>query len=84
MLTVHWAAGGRAARVSSYGRAQSVSGRLTAASGAPIGGATLQVLSTPAFQGAHTRTLARVRTRAQGTFAVRLPPSTPSTRLTFA
>ncbi len=84
VLTVHWAAGGRAARVSSYGRAQSVSGRLTAASGAPIGGATVQVLSTPAFQGAHTRTLARVRTRAQGTFAVRLPPSTPSTRLTFA
>ncbi len=83
-LTVHWAAGARAARVSAYGRAQVVSGRLTAASGAPIGGAAVQVLSTPAFQGARTRTLTSVRTGTDGAFRLRLPASLPSTRLTFA
>ncbi len=83
-LVVHWAATARAARVSAYGRSQVVSGRLTATSGAPIGGATVQVLSTPAFQGAHTEALPSVRTAVDGSFRLRLPASLPSTRLTFA
>lgn len=83
-LVVHWAAGARAATVGTRGNARVVAGRLSAASGAPIGGATVQVLSTPAFQGAHTRVLATVHTGADGAFRVRLPASLPSTRLTFA
>jgi hypothetical protein len=82
-LMVHWAATARLARVSAYGRAQMVDGRLTQASGSPIAGATIQVLSTPAFQGAHTVALGSVRTKPDGTFKVRLPASLPSTRLTF-
>jgi hypothetical protein len=83
-LVVHWASTARAARASEYGRSQAVSGRLTEASGAPIGGAAVQVLSTPAFQGARTKALTSVRTGADGSFRLRLPASLPSTRLTFA
>lgn len=83
-LVVHWAATAHAARVSAYGRSQVVSGRLSEASGAPIGGAAVQVLSTPAFQGARTEALERVRTGTDGSFRLRLPGSLPSTKLTFA
>lgn len=83
-LVVHWAGTAKAARVSAYGRSQVVSGRLTATSGAPIGSAIVQVLSTPAFQGAHTEALPSVRTAVDGSFRLRLPASLPSTRLTFA
>jgi len=83
-LVVHWAAGAQTARVSRYGRSQVVTGRLTGASGAPIGGAAVRVLSTPAYQGARTKTLTSVRTGGNGSFRLRLPTSLPSTRLTFA
>jgi len=83
-LVVRWAATAHLARAGAYGRAQVVSGRLTEASGAPIGGAPVQVLSTPAFQGARTRALTSVRTSSDGAFRVRLPASLSSTRLTFA
>ncbi|MGA7703257.1 MAG: hypothetical protein WB998_00010 [Solirubrobacteraceae bacterium] len=83
-LVVHWAAGARAARVGTRGNGRIVDGRLSEASGTPIGRATVQVLSTPAFQGAHTRVLTTVRTGSGGSFRVRLPTSLPSSRLTFA
>ncbi|MGA9284400.1 MAG: hypothetical protein WBV85_03065 [Solirubrobacteraceae bacterium] len=83
-LVVHWAATAKAARVSAYGHSQVVAGRLTGALGAPIGGASVQVLSTPAFQGARTTALMSVRTAGDGSFRLRLPASLPSTRLTFA
>lgn len=83
-LVVHWAATAKAARASEYGRSQVVAGRLTEASGTPIGGAAVQVLSTPAFQGARTKVLASVRTKGDGSFRVRLPGSLSSTKLTFA
>jgi hypothetical protein len=83
-LVVHWATTARTAQVSAYGRSQVVAGRLTGASGSPIGGATVQVLSTPAFQGARTKALTSVRTSGDGSFRLRLPASLPSTRLTFA
>ena len=68
----------------SYGRAQSVSGRLTTPAGPPIGGAVMQVLSTPAYERAPTRALGTARTAANGAFSFRVPASTPSARLTFA
>ena len=83
-LVVHWATTARTARVSAYGRSQVVAGRLSGASGAPIGDATVQVLSTPAFQGARAKVLTSVRTGADGSFRLHLPASLPSTRLTFA
>jgi len=83
-LQVHWAATALDSRVGAYGRAQTVTGRLASSAGAPIGDAPIQVLSTPSFQGAHTRLLMSVRTASNGSFHLRLPASTPSTQLTFA
>jgi hypothetical protein len=84
VLRVRWAATGKASLASTYGHSQTVVGRLTASSGSPIGAAQIQVLSTPRFLGGKTVVLARPRTAADGSFRVRLPRSTPSTRLTFA
>jgi hypothetical protein len=81
---VRWLATARASLAGPYGRAQTILGRLTAPGGSPIGGASLQVFDTPAFQGAVTRALAPLHTSSDGSFRLRLPPSTPSSRLTLA
>jgi hypothetical protein len=83
-LRVRWSATAHASLAGAYGRAQTVLGRLTAPDGAAIGGASVQVLSTPSFQGAQTLALATARTAADGSFRVRLPAATPSSRITFA
>jgi hypothetical protein len=83
-LSVRWSATRRASLTAAYGHAQTVVGRLTAPDGAAIAGALVQVLSTPSFQGATTRALPGARTAANGSFRVRLPSGTPSSRLTFA
>jgi hypothetical protein len=84
VLRVRWNATARPSLAGVYGRAQSVSGGLTTPAGAPIGSAVVQVFDTPAYERAPTRALATVRTAANGTFSLRVPPSTPSARLTFA
>jgi hypothetical protein len=83
-LQVRWSATARASLAAPYGHAQTAVGRLAAPDGSPIAGATIQVLATPTSQGAHTRTLATPRSAPDGSFRVRLPASTPSSRLTFA
>ena len=83
-LQVRWSTTARASLAAAYGHAQTVFGRLTAPGGAAIGEASVQVLSTPSFQGAKTVALVTARTAADGRFRVRLPVSTPSSRLTFA
>jgi hypothetical protein len=83
-LSVRWGATARASLAGAYGRAQTVLGRLTAPDGSPIGGATLRVFDTPSSQGAPSRPLASLRTASTGSFRLRLPPSIPSSRLTFA
>jgi hypothetical protein len=44
----------------------------------------VQVLSTPRFQGSRAIALPLARTASDGSFRVRIPPSTPSTHLAFA
>ncbi len=83
-LQVRWSATAHATLAAAYGHTQTVVGRLAAPDGSPIGGASIQVRSTPASQGAATRTLATPSTAPDGSFRVRLPASTPSSRLTFA
>jgi hypothetical protein len=83
-LRVRWRATARAALAGSYGRAETVSGRLTTPGTAPIGGAVVQVLDTPAYERAPTRVLGTARTAANGVFSFHVPASTPSARLTFA
>lgn len=83
-LRVRWSATARASLAGAYGHAQTVFGHLIAPGGAPIAGALVRVLSTPSFQGAKTVALASARTAADGSFRLRLPAGSPSSRLTFA
>jgi hypothetical protein len=83
-LRVRWSATANTSLTGSYGRAQTVLGRLTAPGGAAISGASVQVLSSPSFQGAHPVALPPAITSPDGSFRVRLPARTPSTHLTFA
>lgn len=83
-LSVRWSSTAHTALLAPYGRTHTLRGRLTAPDGSPIAGATLQVLCTPAYQGASPRSLAPVRTSTDGSFRVRVPSSTPSSRITLA
>ncbi len=83
-LHVRWSATAHTALAGASAHAQTAVGQLTAPSGAPIAGALVRVLSTPSYEGAHTHTLAPVRTASDGSFRVRLPAGTPSSRITFA
>ncbi len=83
-LSLRWSSTARTTLVASYGHAPTIRGRLTTPDGSPVGGATLQVLCTPTYQGASPRPLASVRTSTDGSFQVRLPASTSSSRITLA
>lgn len=83
-LTARWSATPHPSLTARYGSAQTVSGRLLAPGGAPIAGAALRSLFVAAAQGAIPRSLATVRTAADGGFRLRLPRSLPSGRLTLA
>ena len=83
-LHVRWSTTAKTALAGAYGHAQTVVGQLAAPSGAPIGGALVQVLRTPRYEGARTTALAAVRTAADGSLRLRLPAGLPSSRLTFA
>ncbi len=83
-LLVHWSATAKTSLAGTYGRAQTVFGRLTAPGGTPVAGAVVQVLDTPAYENAPTRLLTQVHTAANGSFRARIPASIPSSRLTFA
>jgi hypothetical protein len=83
-LRVRWSATAKTSVAAPYGHAQSVAGRLTTASGAPIGDAQIEVLETPGYERAPTRSVGKAKTQADGSFAFRLPASTPSAAVTFA
>jgi hypothetical protein len=83
-LRVRWSATAKAAVTGVYGRAETVSGRLTTPESTPIGGAIVQVFETPSYERAPTRALGTARTRANGSFSFRVPAGTPSARLSFA
>jgi hypothetical protein len=52
--------------------------------GAPISGALIEVRSTPSYAGATAASLARPRTRTDGTFSIRVPAGEPSATISFA
>jgi hypothetical protein len=83
-LSLRWSSTAHTVLHASYGRSHTLRGRLTAPDGSPIGGATLRVLSTPAYQGSAPRSLPSVHTAPDGSFQVRIPSSTPSSRITLA
>jgi hypothetical protein len=83
-LQVRWSATAHTALAGAFGHVNTAVGQLTAPNGAPIAGALVQVLGTPSYEGARTLALAPVRTASDGSFRVRLPADTPSSRITFA
>jgi hypothetical protein len=84
-LSAHWSgAAARTALTARLGSARALTGRLLAPGGAAIAGATVQAQFLPAYQGAQPRQLTAARTGAGGAFALRLPGSLPSGRLTLS
>jgi hypothetical protein len=83
-LSMRWASTAHTALVAPYGHTHTLRGRLTAPDGSPIGSATLQVRCTPAYQGASPHSLPSVHTAADGSFQMRVPSSTPSSRIALA
>lgn len=84
VLGVRWRSSAKAAIVGRWGRAQTIVGKLTSATGAPISGATVEVLATPSSQGAHASALGAVRTAANGSFGVRVSGHSSSERIVVA
>ncbi len=83
-LTVSWKGARGPDLTSAYGRAQTIVGRLLAPSGAPIAGAQIELLATPASVGAKPVTMASPRTAREGTFTVNIPGGVSSRTLRFA
>jgi hypothetical protein len=61
-----------------------IDGRLLGPGGAPIGGATIDLVATPSFIGGTPVAMSSPRTRPDGRFSVRLPAGVSSRTLCFA
>jgi hypothetical protein len=74
---------GKLQRTVSYGAKTQVSGRLTAAGGGPITGASVVVTQRDRRRNSPAQEVARVSTGSDGTFTYKVPPG-PSRRLSFS
>jgi hypothetical protein len=83
-LAVGWQRTKKDSLTSSFGRAQTLSGRLTSSAGTPIAGAQIEVRATPAYAGAKQVQMASPLTAADGRFSVRVAPGVSSRTLQFA
>jgi len=83
-LTARWKSTTQESLTSSYGRAQTITGRLTDAGGTPISGALIDLLATPAYTGAKTVAMTSPRTGPDGRFSVRLRGGASSRTLRLA
>jgi hypothetical protein len=82
-LTVGWKGSKRERLLSGFDNAHTIVGRLAGVDGMPIGGAQVDVLSTPDYVGAKTAAMPSVRTSADGSFMLRLPAGMSSRTLRF-
>ncbi len=83
-LAASWKGTRKERLTSSYGRAQTVLGRLTGPGGVPIGGALLDETATPEYAGAKPLAMASPRTGPDGRFEVRVARGESSRTLVFA
>jgi hypothetical protein len=83
-LDAHWGSTAKATSTGSYGHSQTIVGRLASADGSPIGNAVIQVQETPEYESAKDRVLTSVHAAVDGTFSLKLPSNTPSSRITLA
>ncbi len=83
-LAASWKGTRKERLTSSYGRAQTVLGRLTGPGGVPIGGALIDETATPEYAGAKPLAMASPRTGPDGRFEVRVARGASSRTLVFA
>jgi hypothetical protein len=83
-LAASWKGTRKQRLTSSYGRAQTVLGRLTGPGGVPIGGALIDETATPEYAGAKPLAMASPRTGPDGHFEVRVARGASSRTLVFA
>jgi hypothetical protein len=84
MLAVSWKGTKSERLTAGYGRAETITGQLTAPGGVPISGAQVEVLATPDYTGAKQLAMASARTGQDGRFTMRLPGGVSSRTLRFA
>ncbi len=82
-LSVRWSTTKSRRLVTRFGRAATVEGRLTTASGTPIAGASVDVSAVPSATGARTAAMPEARTNASGRFIVTVPGGVSSRTLRF-
>jgi hypothetical protein len=83
-LSVRWSSTAHSSLVAHFGKAQTVTGRLTGPGGQAIAGAAVQAQFLAASLGVRAQQLGAARTDAGGRFSLRLPRSLPSGRLTLS
>jgi hypothetical protein len=83
-LTARWASTTKAHLTSAWGKAETITGRLTAPGGAPIADALIDATSTPDYTGAKPLVIASPKTGSDGRFTVALPRGESSEKLLFA
>ena len=83
-LTASWKGTSRTRITRGYGSSETVAGRLTGPGGVPISGALIDVVTTPAYVGSRSVTMAGPRTGKDGRFSVRLRGGTTSRTLVLA
>jgi hypothetical protein len=84
VLTARWVSTTKAHLTSRWGKAETITGRLTAPGGVPIGGAQVDATATPDYTGAKASAITSPKTAPDGRFELRLPRGESSRRLTFA
>jgi hypothetical protein len=83
-LSVAWRGSRKASRLAGFGRAQTLSGRLTGPGGVPIVGAAIDVRVTPSYAGASPVLLRSPLTDSDGRFGLRIRGGASSKSLRFA
>jgi hypothetical protein len=83
-LSVAWRGSRKASRLAGFGRAQTLSGRLTGPGRVPIVGAAIDVRVTPSYAGASPVLLRSPLTDSDGRFGLRIRGGASSKSLRFA
>jgi hypothetical protein len=83
-LTARWASTTKAHLTSDWGKAETITGRLTAPGGVPIAGALIGATATPDYAGAKPLAIASPKTGSDGRFTLALPRGESSEKLVFS
>jgi hypothetical protein len=83
-LTARWASTTKAYLTSAWGKAETITGRLTAPGGVPIAGALIDATATPDYMGAKPLAIASPKTGSDGRFTLALPRGESSEKLLFS